>query len=118
MDFRDEFEKLESLLKAIPETDRQVLDSFASIIKGFNDRLEAVEVNVEALEENVEYLNSDLSEIQDDLFEEVTLEDLEDYDEEFEEVTCNNCGKPIFIEKDALISNKTIPCPLCGEAIK
>lgn len=118
MDFRDELEKLELLLKVIPDTNREILDSFTSIIKNLNDRLEGMEVNIETLQENVEYLNSDLSEIQEDLFEEVTLEDLEDFDEGFEEVTCNNCKKPIFIEKSALINNKTIPCPFCGKTIK
>lgn len=118
MNFRDELEKLELLLKAIPETDKKILDSFSNILKGFNDRVEEIEVNIETLQENVEFLNSDLSEIQDDLFEEVSLEDLEDFDEGFEEVTCSNCNKPIFIEKSALINNEIIPCPFCGESIE
>lgn len=118
MSFREELDKIQVVLKELPETEKNIYEAFTSILEGFNNKLEELEVNLEAIGENVDYLNSDLSDIQEDLFEEVSLEDLEDFDDGFEEVTCSHCKKPIFVDKSALVNNSQIPCPLCGENIK
>lgn len=78
---------------------------------------------VEAVKEDVKYINDDISELQQETFdeygefEEVSLEELEEIENEYTEVPCNSCGKPIFVEKSA-IENNNIPCPYCGEIIK
>ena len=73
--------------------------------------MEEVIVKQESLEENVGYIGEDLTDIQDELFEEVTFEDLMDIEDEYVEVKCKCCGKPLFVEKDALNKNNNIPCP-------
>lgn len=81
------------------------------------DKVEALQVNQETLEESISFLNEDISEIQEDLFEEVSIEDLEAYEDEYVEVTCNHCKKTIFIETQAINNNEMIPCPYCSSNI-
>ncbi|MGL5414280.1 MAG: CD1247 N-terminal domain-containing protein [Clostridium sp.] len=81
------------------------------------DKVEEVLVNQEAIEENIKFIDTDISGIQEELFEEVSFEDLEEIEDEYEEIKCRHCGKPIFIEKSATETNEKIKCPYCGENI-
>ncbi len=80
------------------------------------NKIEEVMVNEAVLSENLKYMDDDISEIQEELFEEVSLEELDEFESEYTEVSCNKCGKPIFIEASAL-EEDNIPCPYCGENI-
>ena len=68
----------------------------------------------EYLEENIEYIDNDLTDIQDELFEEVTFDDLNGLEDEYVEINCEKCSKPLFVEQQALNNNNAIPCPFCG----
>ncbi|WP_297633473.1 CD1247 N-terminal domain-containing protein [uncultured Clostridium sp.] len=81
------------------------------------DKVEEVLVNQEAIEENIKFIDTDISGIQEEIFEEVSFEDLEEIEDEYEEIKCRHCGKPIFIEKSATETNEKIKCPYCGENI-
>ena len=70
------------------------------------------------MEENMQFLDDDLSNIQDELFEEVSIDELCDMEDEYIEINCAHCNKPIFMEKSALDSKEQIPCPYCHENIK
>ena len=108
---------ISNLLKAMDkntELDKEFKDSLLNVISSLVDKVEEFPVNVETLDENVNLLNDDLSGVQDELFEELTLEELEEYDDEYCEVVCDKCHKPIYIEKDILNRSESIPCPYCG----
>ena len=62
----------------------------------------------------MEYIGDDLTDIQDELFEEVSFDDLSALDDEYIEISCKNCDKPIFVEQQALQNGNFIPCPFCG----
>ena len=82
------------------------------------NKIAGVVVNQEAIEENMQFLDDDLSNIQDELFEEVSIDELCDMEDEYVEVNCIQCNKPIFMEKSALSSKEQIPCPYCHKNIK
>ena len=69
---------------------------------------------VSTMEENMQFLDDDLSNIQDELFEEVSFDDLSELEDEYVEIKCENCNKPLFVEQQALNNNNNIPCPFCG----
>lgn len=92
--------------------------NLSEIINMIVDEIEALQVNQENLEETIKLLDDDISDIQEDLFEEVTLEELEEMDEEYVEITCSSCNKDLFVEKDAINKAGEMPCPFCGNIIK
>ena len=47
-------------------------------------------------------------------FEEVSFDDLNSIEDEYVEIKCDNCDKPLFVEQQALNNNSSIPCPFCG----
>lgn len=95
-----------------------IFNSFTDILEGLSSKIEEVILHQEYLEENMEYIGDDLTDIQDELFEEVSLDDLEGLDDEYIEINCGNCNKPIFVEQQALQNENFIPCPFCGEKAK
>ena len=56
--------------------------------------------------------------VQDELFEELSIDELNDMEDEYTEINCAHCNKPIFIEQSALSNNDEIPCPYCHKNIK
>ncbi|SHJ59813.1 hypothetical protein SAMN02745163_02231 [Clostridium cavendishii DSM 21758] len=117
-ELREQIDSIYNYFKNNDEQDTELNKMFLKVIEGITDKLEEIQVNLENLDENISYLNEDLSDIQEDIFEEVTLEELEAYEDEYIEVTCNNCNKAAFIEKSALENNKLIPCPFCNNNLK
>ena len=95
----------------------EMFNNISFILDGLTNKIEEVMVNQAVLAENLKYLDDDLSDIQEELFEEVSLEDLDEFEDEYKEMICDKCGKPIYIESSALKENKEIPCPYCGENI-
>ena len=70
------------------------------------------------LDENVSLINDDLSEVQDEIFEEVTFEELEEFEDDYVETICNNCKKVLYVERSVLKNNEEIPCPYCNNKFK
>ena len=48
----------------------------------------------------------------------VSFDDLENLEDEYEEIHCHNCGKPLFVERKAIENNSSIPCPFCNKNAK
>ncbi|MDZ5010772.1 hypothetical protein GNF77_18110, partial [Clostridium perfringens] len=84
-----------------------VLDDMLNVIEDMSNRQDY-------LEENVQYIDEDLTGLQDELFQEVSIEDLIEMDDEYIEISCKNCEKPLFVEKESIDNNKVIPCPFCN----
>ena len=87
------------------------------ILESLSLKVEDIIVNEAVLAENLKYINDDLSDIQEEMFEEVSIEDLDEIEEQYTEINCKACGKTVFIEASALKGNKEIPCPYCNENI-
>lgn len=80
--------------------------------------LEELAMSVEDLEENALNLGEEIDVLSDDLadVEEVVFEDdedEEDYDDDWFEVECPNCGADILVDDEALADGE-VECPGCG----
>lgn len=117
--------KLNGMLKDIKvqlqelknEENKEILRSFYDVIEILSDKIEEINVKQETIEENIQYLDEDLTSLQDEVFEEISLEDLEDMEEEYIEVKCSQCSNPLFVEKEVFDAKNEIPCPFCKNKI-
>lgn len=108
----------EDISKVEEDKYKNIFSGIYSLLDLYSIKLEEIMENQAVLAENFRYMDEDISGIQEELFEEVSLEDLEEFEEEYKEILCKNCGKPIFIEESTLKENKNIKCPYCNEDIK
>ncbi len=75
----------------------------------------------EILESNKELnnpFNKKLLEVVNELFDEVTFEELEEYEDEYVEIKCSNCNNPLYVEKSALDNKESLSCPYCTKEIQ
>lgn len=108
----------EDILNIEDKKYKNIFENLLSIINDMADSFEEMDHKQESLEESVKYIDEDIIGLQDELFEEVSIEDLIEMEEEYVEINCKHCNKPLFVEKDSLDNNKDIPCPFCNnEAI-
>lgn len=116
---KDICEKVEAIKKVIEtikdEEYKEIFNSFGVIISELAEEINEIKQRQEYLEENVEYIGDDLTDIQEELFEEVSFDDLAEIEEEYIEIKCENCNKPLFVEKQAMESGESIPCPFCNK---
>ena len=111
-ELRNEIEELKNSLSNVDDDKyKKYFDSIQSILSTMANKIEEVVVNQEAIEENMQFLD-------DELFEEVSIDELCDMEDEYVEINCAHCNKPIFMEKSVLTSKEQIPCPYCHENIK
>lgn len=117
-DIKNRIENLNSSISRIKDENyKELFNEVSSILSGLSSKVQEIMVNEAALAENLKYLDDDVSDIQEELFEEVSLEELDEIEEEFKEVSCKGCGKTIYIEASTLKENEEIPCPYCDENI-
>ncbi|MBD7910023.1 MULTISPECIES: CD1247 N-terminal domain-containing protein [Clostridium] len=96
---------------------KEFFERVSGVLEGLSAKVQEIMVNETVLAENFKYMDDDISNLQEELFQEVTLEELDEIEEEYREVSCKNCGKTIFIETSALSEKHEIPCPYCNENI-
>lgn len=109
-------EKIDGLAHKISKVDnsnKEILEDIVEILKGITKAVEITNLKQDYLEENLKYIDEDLSDIQGELFEEVSIEDLIEMDDEFVEIKCNNCNQTLFVEKETIDNKKSINCPFC-----
>lgn len=109
---------LKTLVKENSLDDKVFKEKILDLIEGLASKIEEIEVNIETLDENVSLINDDLSEVQDEIFEEVTFEELEEFEDDYVEVICDNCKKTLYVERSVLRNNEEIPCPYCNSKFK
>lgn len=113
---KKQIEELKDSISKLENNDNnKIYDGIVSILENLSLKVEEVLVNEAVLAENFKYMDEDISDIQDEIFEEVSIEDLEEMEEEYKEIICNNCGKSIYLEESVLKNNKSIKCPYCNE---
>lgn len=118
-ELRKEIDNLKISLSKVQDKEyKECFEGIFSVLNTMSDKIEELFVNQEAMEEKMQYLDEDVSGIQDELFEEVSIDELNDIEDEYTEINCAHCNKPIFIEKSALENNAQIPCPYCNKNIK
>lgn len=118
-ELRNEIEKLKINLSKIDNKEyKYCFDSMFNILDKMNQKIEELTINQENIEENIKFMDDDLTNIQDELFEELSIDELNDMEDEYTEINCAHCHKPIFIEQSTLSNNNQIPCPYCHKNIK
>ena len=115
-DLKSKIELLKKEVSSIEyDKNKEVFDGILSLIDILSEEVRALSDRQESLEENLEYIDEDIIGLQDELFEEVSIEDLMEMEEEYVEIKCNNCHKPLFIERDTINNSSIIPCPFCNK---
>lgn len=119
---REIYNKIDQLKNIIndikDEKYNNIFYSLSDILIDLSSKVEDLNIRQEYLEENMEYIDNDLTDIQDELFEEVSFDDLSGLEDEYVEIKCEKCSKPLFVEQQALNKNNNIPCPFCGGIAK
>jgi DNA-directed RNA polymerase subunit RPC12/RpoP len=114
-----EINNLKSNLSKIKDNEyKEYFKDIYSILETMSQKIEELTINQETIEENIKFMDDDLSNIQDELFEEVSIDELNDMEDEYTEINCSHCNKPIFIEQSTISNNDEIPCPYCHKNIK
>lgn len=109
-------EKLKEEISSVEDNKyKDIFNSILSIVSDISDSIEEIDYKQDSIEENIKYIDEDIIGLQDELFEEVSIEELIELEDEYIEVNCKNCNKPLFVEKEAIDNNKKIPCPFCNK---
>lgn len=117
-DIKNKLDTLNGLISIVEdEKYKDIFKEMSDVLNGLYTKIDEILVNEAVLAENFKYMDEDISDIQEELFEEVSIEDLEEMEEEYKEISCEHCGKPLYIEESTLKENKEIKCPYCNENI-
>ena len=115
-DTKSKIEKLKDEIYKVEDIKYKVIfDNILSVLNDISESIEEIDYKQDSLEENIKYLDEDIIGLQDKLFEEVSIEDLLELEDEYIEVKCKNCDKPLFVEKESIKEKKDIPCPFCNK---
>lgn len=115
-EIKDKIEKIKKEVSLIEdERYNNIFKSILSVIEDMTYSMEKMNDKQDSLEESVKYIDEDIIGIQDELFEEVSIEDLIEIEEEYVEINCKSCDKPLFVEKESITQNKNLPCPFCNK---
>ena len=113
---KTKIEKLKEEISSIEDNGyKEIFDSILSIVSDISDSIDEIDYKQDYLEENIKYIDEDIIGLQDELFEEVSIEELIELEEEYIEIKCKNCNKPLFVEKESINNKKKIPCPFCNK---
>ncbi|MGL5378515.1 CD1247 N-terminal domain-containing protein [Clostridium sp.] len=114
-EINNDIEALKDVISKIDDkNNREIYTKITNILEKISGKVEDTILRQEYLEENVQYMDEDLTDLQEELFEEVSFDELSDFEDEYIEINCKNCNKPLFVEKESLNSKKEIPCPFCS----
>ncbi len=105
-------ENIKNLQNSISKIDNK---EYKELFKNVENILSSLSNKIEELMTNQAVLADKLNCIDDDI---VDIEELEEMEDDYKEISCKNCGKPIYIENSTLQKESKIPCPYCGENIK
>ena len=115
-ELNDKINNLKEQIENIKENQyKDLFEAVSGILSDLSSKVEEISLRQDYLEENMEFMDNDLTDIQDELFEEVSFDDLSSIEDEYVEIKCENCDKPLFVEQHALNNNSSIPCPFCGK---
>ncbi|MGL4991347.1 MAG: CD1247 N-terminal domain-containing protein [Sarcina sp.] len=113
---RKSINELKFILKENKEINNDFNKKLVEVIENLSETIDEIQINLNNVAEDLSFINDDLSNVQEELFEEVTFEDLEDEDE-YIEINCSTCNKPIFVENSVIKNKEKIACPYCTNQI-
>lgn len=114
-DFNDKFESIKDEILSLEDNKyKRIFNDILSLIEDMAYSMDEMTYKQESLEESVKYMDEDIIGLQDELFEEVSIDDLIEMEDEYLEINCKHCDKPLFVEKESINKNKIIPCPFCN----
>ena len=91
------FDEINDLRQVINDIDdekyKNILSAISGVVNDMALKVEEIIVKQEAIEENMEYIGDDLTDMREELFEEVSFNDLENLEDEYEEIHCPFCNK-------------------------
>ena len=114
---RENLTQLKFILDENKDMDNIFNRKMLEVVNGLYDVVEGMQVNVESIAEDLSFINEDLSNVQEELFEEVSFDDLDEQADEYIEIKCLSCDKPIFVENSVLKNKEKIQCPYCTNQI-
>ncbi|SFA87868.1 CD1247 N-terminal domain-containing protein [Clostridium frigidicarnis] len=94
---------------------------FTEILNLINDLALDMDSSHDDLEEYIDSVDSELSVIKRDYYDlDEAIGDIEeeDVEEEYCEVQCDSCNEVIYVEKNLLEEDNSIPCPFCQHEIQ
>ncbi|MBD7914478.1 hypothetical protein H9660_04910 [Clostridium sp. Sa3CUN1] len=113
--FKENIESIKDEILCLEDNKyKRIFENLLSLIEDMTYSMEEMSYKQESLEESVKYMDEDIIGLQDELFEEVSIDDLMEIEDEYLEVNCKHCDKPLFVEKESINENKSIPCPFCN----
>ena len=108
-ELNDKINNLKEQIENIKENQyKDLFEAVSGILSDLSSKVEEISLRQDYLEENMEFMDNDLTDIQDELFEEVSFDDLSSIEDEYVEIKCENCDKPLFVEQQALNNNSSI----------
>ncbi|MGL4741951.1 MAG: CD1247 N-terminal domain-containing protein [Sarcina sp.] len=114
---RGKITQLKLILEENKDMDNTFNRKMLEVVTDLYDSIEGMSVNVESIAEDLSLINDDLADVQEELFEEMTLEELEEVEDEYIEIKCQSCGKPIYVENSVIKNKEKISCPYCTNQI-
>lgn len=91
----------------------RVLLALLDVLDEMADKIDELEANQLDLTEQVDAIDLDLSEIEDELYEDFE----EDFEGEFYDVTCPECGDEITVHKGVIL-REAVVCPCCEKKVE
>ena len=91
----------------------KLISVMIGILEDLAMSVEDLEENAEALGEEIDAISDDLSDVESVVFDEDEDEG-DDFDDDFFEVECPNCGEELVVDEDVLDAG-TIQCPSCKQ---
>ena len=73
---------------------------------------------IDDLIEGVDSLNGDLSDIEEFVFSMDDNDDDEDFDDDFIELECPECGDTVYYDSELFEADEDPVCPNCGNTVK
>ena len=83
-----------------------VLEAISDEMEDVYDELDDMAEVIDELDEYVDAIDEDLSDLEEDVYE--------DFDEDYEEVECPECGETILIESQIVDKGNSVKCPNCS----
>jgi formylmethanofuran dehydrogenase subunit E len=94
----------------------KILAEIVAILNEVSEEIEILHEDDGDLEEYVDNIDEDLADVEELLYDE-DYDDLNEEDDDFIEIKCDNCGETVYIDENIMSNEKSITCPNCHNTI-
>ncbi|QGT98949.1 hypothetical protein SYNTR_0356 [Candidatus Syntrophocurvum alkaliphilum] len=99
----------------------KILSGMLEVLNEIADRITDIEEDFEDMKEYVESIDEDLCVLEEDIYDEMDFDNdyLYSEDTDYVELSCDDCGEPIYFESDVLDVDDVVEiiCPKCNEVV-